>query len=244
MENEAHLMPLGIRLSELDQSRQDEFLAWIERNVSENKDPPPVMFVDADTSVDSLLTHLRRLLVITLSSRRQSLFRYYDPSVIRHFDWLFNESQRAALYGPAERWVWWNNGVWQATSKPRAKRPLRFRPDAIESARLGRVAALNSVLKSLEEPQVPESFAALCLRLDSFLARAQKKGWRDERDWEAFAEKCHDCHPNFDEHPRVVQLLEQARKDECAFSDVVCVVDDEFWQAIRADLSVSNAAME
>jgi len=239
-ENEAHLMPLCIRLDALVPSDQDAFAQWIDENICTCEDPPALMFVHADCSVERLLGHLRHLLIIRLENRGRCLFRYYDPSVFRHFDWIFDEAQRAALYGPVTQICYWGQEAWHEARKPEVQAAPRMHLDAARAATLGRVSALNSLLASRDIPRDGNSRIALCKEIDGYLGRAQAKGWRDESDWEAFAKLCLNCHPHFDAHPRVVRMLEQAVEDDCAFDDVVRSVDENFWKLVSAELSATD----
>ena len=239
-QNEAHLMPLCIRLDALAPRDQDALAQWIDEYVCAADDPPALMFAESECAFDRLLGHLRQLLILRMADRRRCLFRYYDPSVFRHVDWIFDDAQRAAIHGPVARFCYWDGHTWREACKPEVQPAARVSPDADQSARLGRVSALNSLLASCDIPRDSESRVALCKDIDGYLGRAQAKGWRDEADWEAFAERCLNCHRRFDEHPRVVCMLEQAAEDDCAFSDVVRSVDQGFWDLVSAELSATD----
>lgn len=233
---EAHLMPRVLRLSRLDSVLREALLEWLDGPSASDGDPPILAFVSSDADDDRVLNHLRRQLVIGLSDGRQYLLRYYDPKVFWHLHWIFDEVQRASLFGPLRQWAYWHEGQWQVSEKPQPG-PVRSAPlDRRQSAQLGRVATINKVLAGIERPVDAAARLALAPRVDANIERAQRKGLGDEMDWIHFARLCHTCHPRFAEHPRVVRLLTRLAQDDCSFSDAVAATDDMFWQIVATEL--------
>ena len=241
LENEAHLMPQIVCLRQLDPSQQDTVSDWIERHANSPDTSSAFIFADGQANEERLLSHLRRGLVVWLSRAQRCLLRYYDPGVFRHFEWLFDDAQLAAFCGPLTRWLFCDEGRWRTLVKPDVAHAPVLRFDKQLSARLGRIGALNSVFQELELPAAPHESIALFRQADGYLARAQAKGWQSEADWVAFTQLCLECHPRFDEHPRVVRLLKQIDEDDCAFADAICAVDDEFWQTVADELSAETS---
>ncbi|MCZ4304010.1 DUF4123 domain-containing protein [Zoogloeaceae bacterium G21618-S1] len=236
-EAEAHLMPQFVHLRRFDSVQRDALLDWLEGPSAGDGAPPVLAFVSSDADDARVLNHLRRQLIIGLSGDRKCLLRYYDPKVFWHLHWILDETQRASLFGPLRQWVYWHDGLWRLSEKPLAgsRRPVPL--SQRQSAQLGRVATINQVMASIELPVGATARLALAQRVDADIERAQRKGLGDEMDWIHFARLCHTCHPRFDEHPRVVDLLACLAQDECTFSDVAAAMDDMFWQGVATELA-------
>lgn len=243
-ENEAHLMPLAVHLKELDPVQQGSLLGWLDQQDDAERVCSALMFADGDATGARLKAHLGARLIVRRRDGGGYLFRYFDPDVARHFDWLFDEQQRAALFGPCVRWAFAERGQWKVVTKPETKgfRPLVL--DDRQSASIERIGALNAVLADVALPDEAHARHLLFKIVDGYLTRAQQRGWQREPEWVAFAKLCLSCHPRFDAHPRVAALMEQAREDESAFDDAVRAVDDGFWDSISADMSAADEASE
>lgn len=241
MKREAHLMPLCVRPCDLDASGREALVGWIEAVVCHRDDPPALLIVDAAESTERVLSHLRRRLIIRLADGQQCIFRYFDPMVLKHLEWMLDTSQRAALLGPGTSWCYWLDGQWRRLNQVTPSASTDFQVDALLSARLGRVAALNGVVATQSGVTTAATRIELYREIDSYIARAQAKGLPREQDWEAFARLCLSCHPRFDEHPLVIELFGQALDDESEFKDLVCAEGEEFWASVSSDMALENA---
>lgn len=230
-------MPLCVRPRDLDAAGRAALVGWIDGVVCNRGDLPALLIVDSADSTERVFAHLRRLLIVWLADGQKCLFRYFDPMVLKHLAWMLDDSQCAALLGPCSSWCYWLDGQWRRLEPAAPSAPMQLRFDARLSAQLQRIAALNAVLATqrdvIDEARRIERFRAI----DGYIARAQDRGWTREKDWEAFAQLCLNCHPRFDEHPRVVDLIEQALDDESEFNDVVCAMGDAFWASVVSDMT-------
>ncbi|MEO8383057.1 MAG: DUF4123 domain-containing protein [Acidobacteriota bacterium] len=63
------------------------------------------VFCNAETSLDDLRSHFRRLLMARLPDDRMVYFRFYDPRILRAFLPTCTPDELTILFGPVERYV-------------------------------------------------------------------------------------------------------------------------------------------
>jgi hypothetical protein len=63
------------------------------------------VFLTASVKMEALRAHFRRFIMVQLPNGRSAYFRFYDPRVLRVYLPTCTEEERAALFGPVERFV-------------------------------------------------------------------------------------------------------------------------------------------
>ncbi|CAN7634289.1 DUF4123 domain-containing protein [Trinickia sp. LjRoot230] len=69
---------------------------------------PPVLcaILECDKASHRLQQHLAERLVLPKPTEGTAIFRFYDPRVFAHLQWILKPEQLGALMGPAARWTY------------------------------------------------------------------------------------------------------------------------------------------
>lgn len=189
-----------------------------------------------------LVAHLCRLLVMTRQDNGQRyLLRYYDPRVMRHLQWLLNDQQHAALYGPADIWAWPVSNGWVRNTRRSTEYSVGTRlilePRQWET--LERMALINRALSELEilAPDLPHD-DMLSQRLDAALAQAKTElALPDSEDWLFCAIQAVRFHPQIHHHPQLLERLAHAATRRSSYAAACADVDDAAWLSMAAQMN-------
>lgn len=77
----------------------DALLRWLFDNLWKE---PWGIFAMAQVGMQELHSHLRKLLIVEVENGRNSLFRYYDPRVLRKYLDTCDAAELKAFYGPVK----------------------------------------------------------------------------------------------------------------------------------------------
>ncbi|WP_027818427.1 DUF4123 domain-containing protein [Paraburkholderia bannensis] len=165
-------------------------------------------------SLEEVALHWSRLVLQRDASGRACVLRFYDP---RALDLLWSElspAQQQALLGPARAWHTLDAGARpvvrecaQTSSAHFALRPEQW--SVIHQHGLVNRALALHAYEHGRQPGPAEVEAAL-----DAAARAQRYGLTDRDDQIAFIGHAIAWHPQFDLHPKVLQLLGRRAADD------------------------------
>ncbi|QBH01327.1 DUF4123 domain-containing protein [Xanthomonas oryzae pv. oryzicola] len=199
-------------------------------------------FLLSDAPLHAIADHLGALAVQPYGGQGsgQRLLGIADPAALEGIWRVCSERQRRQALGPISRWRTLDRwGQWSDQQTSAATVPqhgfLHFDPP--QWAQLAHVRFINAAwAKAIADGHevTPEQLAALPAALD----RAVRHGVSDAQDLELFAWHALTVHPHFDLHPRIIALFEQRKPDEF-YSYMVCDLDEEDWQHLRAGPTVS-----
>ncbi len=232
LEDSAHLLPALIDLRALAQESRDALLEWIEQAPS----PPLSALLATRADRGRIMRHLAGKLVVRLADGSRSLLRVHDPRVFAHLRWILNERQLAQMLGPIRHWHYWHVGRWRVLESPGTNTGATSLSEG-QCAHLWRVDAINAFFAQHGVPEDEHEFTARARALSGCIGRAQIYGWRKRADWLAFAQLCSECHPEFDRHPRIVELIEGLDEDEADFRDAIALIDEDGRRRIADELT-------
>ena len=240
LENASHLMPLMIDLRALAEVQHSALVDWLEASLQRCGESPIACWLKTQASPTRIRSHLAARLVVRSGNGERCLLRYYDPKVFAHLRWILNAAQLGELFGPVSGWTCWLDGGWRHVNPPppSAGRAPAF--DAQQGEHLRRVAAINALLAELPASPDADAFERSARRLSGYIARAQRYGWRDERDWLSFGRLCLACHPDFDAHPEIRRLIERLADDEIGFADAAALLEAASLKEIADELNAAS----
>lgn len=144
-------------------------------------------FIKSTKSVERMVHHLGRRLLIKNTAGEQLFLRFYDPRVFEHVRWIFTPTQLAALMGPADVWCWLDRaGQWQREVRPELRTySLILEPH--QHLSLGRIGVLNRILKTLCGLQPSRTMdIALVQEVEAWLRRALDEGISEVADLQLY----------------------------------------------------------
>lgn len=202
--------------------------------------PMCVGVVRSDVTPGDVRRHLSHLLVPHFPNGERGVFRFYDPVVFVHLDWILSESERTVLFGPVATWTFPVEENWYVAMPPAPGSPyVRFAPGAEVWLRISRIGSLHAVLQSehawrndptLYGPQV-----------EPWLIKAEKHGLSDRDDVVTFARQGLLRHARFDTHPTVSAALSQCAGHPARYRRLTSLWSDDDWLAIVKDLDLSTS---
>lgn len=239
-ETRAGQFPWLVALDGLGDRQRDDVLTAV---LGERNDPrrePLVALLHSDAALERIRIHLRRLIAPRFPGGREGVFRFYDPVVFTHLQWILDSRQQAALLGPIRTWYWpWRQHWHQAgQSFPPKERALHFAPGRRGWECIGRVGAIHAVLE--HDPSWREDVLSWGARAETLLARAERHQLSERADVVAFAVQGLRWHLRLDEHPKVAQVLADSSGHPRRYSRLTGAWNDATWQAIVNELDATD----
>lgn len=207
--SQPHLMPVLIRLDELDLETR---VGLIERAKEwEAEEPYPWISALLSTTKPALRVqkHLCRMLGYRQSDGTHDLFRFYDPRVFQHFEWLLLSKQIDTLLGPIDRWSWRDSFCQWHTYQREEKPVYSFRLSQTQQNDLASLGELNIFLARLrrKKPEIAKQVDAY--QVLQFLKQGKQVYKMSERaDRYLFAEQALFIHPAIHRHPEMRRYLD------------------------------------
>lgn len=237
-EAQTRQLPYLLACRDLSQAQRSQVLRLLTDSDEAIAAPMCVALLQADVEPAFVLRHLRQLLVPHFPGGGRGVFRFYDPVVLVHLDWMLDNSQRTVLFGPISAWTFPWNGDWfvQTTLSP-GSHHVRFAPGATMWRRIGRIGSIYAVLET--EPlwrAEPELYGP---QVESWLIKAEAHGLSERDDIVAFVRHGLLKHPRFDTHPEVITTLRQCEGHPTRYRRLTSLWSDADWQTIARDLDRS-----
>ncbi|MCX5541287.1 DUF4123 domain-containing protein [Paraburkholderia sp. CNPSo 3076] len=188
--------------------------------------PPMVCaIIESDIRTDRLHEHLANALLITRPGGSHAVFRYYDPRVFGHLQWILDSVQLQSLLGPVSRWRWLDEGGhWQEVlSSGYRQIDLTFSDEQFKQ--LERLSLVRKALETVAAAGM-QATPEVARQLDRMLLKAERYGLPLE-DQIPFALHGMLVAPNFDQHPQVQAIL--AMVNETPYTEAVVNWTDEMW---------------
>jgi len=236
LENDAHLLPLLVSLSELSKERRLEIQAQQELAVANGQTPLLTTLLASAADPTKLRKHLTERLIVRLADHSKALLRYYDPRVFTQLQWMLPMQRLSALFGPIAHWTLYLDGAWQSTPASADVHGV-WGVDKPTCARLERIAMINQTLAQLPQETRAGKRTQLGEQIDRLLVYAQEQ-YRFERDEDRVAFAVHGVtvNPRFDQHATIRTLIERLAEQQQSYSDASALLDQAAWQRIAQDM--------
>lgn len=203
------------------------------RDVEDGLAPRVCACVHTEAAGSDLLLHLGNVIALPTEPESFTAFRFYDPRVFRHLDWILRPDQLAHVYGPIVRWDYFSRQAWTSLTPPVEQAAQALRVSTEQRATLGRVHRIEQAIKSISD--AGESLEGRSPRqIDALLIKAENYGLSGE-DLVVFAVQGALISPDFDSHPAVAAAL---RQDSVrSYTDITSQWTDDNWAKIVQDLA-------
>ncbi|CAN7529697.1 DUF4123 domain-containing protein [Trinickia sp. LjRoot230] len=194
---------------------------------------PPVIcaILECDKAGHRLQRHLAERLVLPKPTEGTAIFRFYDPRVFAHLQWILKPEQLGALMGPAARWTYLDGGGEWVTVKGAETQNEGL---AVSQNQYGQITRIELVERVLSILRV-RSFALKADTprwVEAHLARGEAYGL-EGNDLVGFAVHGVKTSPYFDRHPRVQAVL--TMRGKTSYMAAVQNWDVHEWTAIARE---------
>ncbi len=168
----------------------------------------PGILLASKQSVEELVAHLRKILVVQFDGQRKGLLRYYDPQVASYF--LPATETTDTWLGPIEQIVWHGSTWGERANNTCSWRTLKRQACNAATAPNGGLTLDKSQISSLERQQI-EAFAYERWRTHSqagfsqvleYLRQGLASGFEEERSLNGYLE-LRLAHPRHINHPHI-----------------------------------------
>ncbi|KUZ01850.1 hypothetical protein WS50_08435 [Burkholderia territorii] len=234
LENERHLLPVVLRLDQLDVSQREEITQSLAVA------PPEIasaMLICSDLSAEALARQLARKVTVTLDDDSRVLLRFADPAVFLHLLWVLPLPHLAALCDGISRWWVPFHGLWhelEFTSRPEVE---WSKLDEAQSIALTNVGLVNGTLATMPEVTEMKQLWRFSQEINQWLCTAQSEfGLMDASDCMAFAR--HGCllGRSFTSHPKLAPHLRVAAATPGAYAQATELFPENEWSNVIADI--------
>ena len=189
---------------------------------------------------------VRRLPPDAPNAGKQTLLRFYDPSVMPHLWRISDATQHQNLLGPVDTWLMLDRKLqltsyhapdkgeqYLATTFPH----LNYRPE--QWSALNNIGALNQAIVQWQishagQPPTATQIDAAALAL----MRARRYGIDEEEDLKTFAWHALTVHVHFDQHPLIKQAIARLPREEY-YAAAVADLSEQEWRQVQ--LGAPNA---
>jgi hypothetical protein len=232
------LLPRLVDLTELQPDQRDEFLNACVSSADE--EPPAVVLLKSDAEPELLAAHLGSMQIARSASAEKAWLRVHDPRVWFQLNRVLSVERMNTLMGPIGLWTFFLGGQWvsQENTGPRMA-VSRF--DDITWSALERIGVVNRVISRIEPaPKVLEYMLLISQKADQLAERAGRRYQLTRLDDQVeFCLLGLRVHAQFDEHPRVRDVLACVSQDPSAFDELLAQ-DETFWRSISQTLKITG----
>ncbi|OBR48535.1 hypothetical protein A6456_34785 [Paraburkholderia tropica] len=202
----------------------------------------------SSASPGEIASHFSRLALQRDDRNRLCLLRFYDSRAQALLWPLLTQSQQHALLGPVRAWHTLDAGARPVTRMNTQGRRADF---ALEPAQWDGIHRHGIVNRALARHAYENNRQSQPHEVDTAVAaamRAQRYGLTDEEDQIAFVGHALAWHPEFDLHPRVLQILGHRSEDDFytglideLSQDEIADIRQGIWhERLRASANVSR----
>jgi hypothetical protein len=204
----------------------------IEREARAGYAPTICAIFESSATTQRLHRHLADALLLQKNPDVSVVFRYYDPRVFVHLQWMLDSSQVAAVMGPVSVWSYFDQHTGWATRRfSPGKESTRLQVSDQQYRDIARIALIERTLEPLRA-QHPELPPDLPRAMNRQLMKAEQYGLPTE-DQGVFALHGILTTPDFDRHPRIQAVL--AGLHDTPYSYAVAQWNDDDWKRIAQE---------
>lgn len=230
-----HLLPQLISLSDLETITVSDLLDRDEKYRKRG-----VSFFCAllcsESSLDDILFHFKKIILQKRPNDHQRWwFRFYDPNVFKHLNWILTAKQLTRLMGPVTQWAWPDRkGNWFSVYRPMDAPLINWLElDVSQWNSIDNLQLINESLRRLSilSPEWNQNsgnlklFGNLVGKLDSCYNLSND-------DLQYIAESCVKYTENLIDHPYIKKMLENITESESSLASQFENIDNMTWKSI------------
>lgn len=210
--------------------------AKVEREARAGYAPTICAVFESGAPTRQLHEHLANALLLQKSPDVSAVFRYYDPRVFSHLQWMLEGDQLDTLMGPVTAWTYFQQHTGWITRRfaARSTGELAVAQMTVSDAQYKTIARIALIERTLEplRAQNAELSPDLPRALNYQLDKAERYGLPME-DQGVFALHGILVKPDFDRHPTIQAVL--AGLHETPYSYAVAGWSDDDWKRIAEE---------
>lgn len=237
------LMPILLPMADMDADSRVALLARSREWEAEQSTPWFSALLASSASLSRIRHHLERNLQVRQRDGTHDLFRYFDPRVMRHLQWILTSDQRDCLLGPVTRWTWrlalddWHSVV------PVEPATQRLRLSSEQQQTLLHLDELNTCLVRLKQvdPDREQDHELARAVHDALAQAADKVGLDETEDRQLFALQTVRFGPRIHQSPELRARLDRTLGGQSTYTVACDDLDDHAMRCMAADL---NSAKE
>jgi hypothetical protein len=234
--------PVLIDLRELEARDADELMSLLDRQVAQHESTICSLLLQSAGTGQGLLRHLSaRIAIAWPGNPTPRQWRYFDPGTFVQLPRVIGPQGMGWLMGPMTSVLTPWAGQWAECRPALPPQGTPFKLGEGHRQALLALGAVNRVAMGMPPPAGLKAWLARCEQIEQHVLRAQAShGLRHQADLVAFAGHAMACHPEFDAHPVLLQLLARLRaarpEDELDYRELSATLGPEDWMRIRSDL--------
>ncbi|MGR7120028.1 DUF4123 domain-containing protein [Klebsiella aerogenes] len=228
---QAHLYPWLLPLKEMHAGEWKALMEKPGQTDSSQKAPVSCLLLRSERSSSDIRNQLIRSLYFTDENRQGHILRYYDPRVFFHLCWMLSPWQLAQTFPShmASHWTFWLEDRWHTVRFPSVETAQPGGSQTLSLQQLQRCGLINQVLGRFSSYGDVVLREQVSQRVDALLAKAMELGLPTAEDQVAFAFYGLGLRDAFWTSPKLLPLLQQARKAPDFFHDETRFWDEERW---------------
>lgn len=231
---QAHLYPWLLPLKEMRGGDWEALMEALRQVDSSRGAPVSCLLLRSGQSSSEIRDQLTRSLHFTDEQYQGHILRYYDPRVFFHLCWMLSPVQLAQTFPShlVSHWTFWLEGHWHTVSFPSANTVQPGEVRALPLQQLQRCGQINQVLGRFPPYEDVVQREQVSQKIDALLSKASELGLPTAEDQAAFAFYGLSLRDAFWTSPKLLPLLQQARKTPDFFHDETRFWDEERWNTM------------
>lgn len=231
---QAHLYPWLLPLKEMPAGEWEALMKELGQTDSAQTMPVSCMLFRSELSSSEIRSQLIRSLYFTDENHRGHILRYYDPRVFFHLCWMLSPWLLAQTFPSYmfSHWTFWLEGRWHTVTFPSVDIAQASEQRSLPRQQLQRCGLINQVLGRCPPYGDVVQREQASQRIDALLVQAAELGLLTAEDQTAFAFHGLSLRDAFWTSPKLLPLLQQARKTPDLFHYETRLWDEERWNAM------------
>jgi hypothetical protein len=237
--------PVLVEMSKLTPEEQGALLDRLETETRERQDTFFSLLLESDADPKRLADHLAKRLVVELERGGQPMqFRYFDPGTFLQLPGLLGEAGMNWLLGPVKAVLVPWAGEWRRYERSEVAGTGYSLASKLPA--LLEIGSVNRAAMQMDPPENQSDWVDRCERVRGHVQRARQQHRLSERDdLVAFALHAEGCHPRFDEHKIIRNLLAELAKagddDQRDYRELTIGIAPATWEQIARDLTEDDS---
>ncbi len=203
------------------------------RDLQEGLPPRVCALLETDASAETLMRHVSDTIALPREPDGYSVFRFYDPRVVRNLGWVLRPEQLSVMFGPVQRWCYFSGSGWVTVERPAVVPAEHLSPSIDQWATLRRLHLIEQALKSVRDAGEPVD-ERTPRQLDGLFTKGARYLLTGE-DLVVFAVQGLLVSPNLDRHPDVAAALQSGQTS--SYSEITAQWTDENWAQIAQEVA-------
>lgn len=239
--NDISRCPVLIDINSLAADEAGTLMDGLNEQVAAREDTVCSLLLQSKSTLRGVANHLgSRIAIDWPRENSPKQFRFFDPGSFLQLPHVLGEEGMSWLLGPISSVLVPWAGQWAVASNARSHR-ASFRLNSDHREALVLMGAVNRVAMQLEPPESAAAWVEQAERIRGHLKRALfQYGLVQQDDLVAFGLHACKCHPLFDTHPLIADLMVKLRnvkpEDELDYRELTARLNAADWARVQSEL--------